>query len=246
MWEPKSWDDIEAILGRRGESADLDFKRELPKHAGDFGKQIAAMSRNGGVILYGVDEDKARRVAARITPVPVDGVEERIRNATGAVEPRIEFSLDILRRSPGDRSGVVVVRVPESPDWPHMVDSRFPVRDGTTTRYLSYAELRVLLERADGSSIPAPAPLERVADLFDQMVVQLPASRRFGLARRFMATGSFASQRGRRSTGFSTRQLRGFRNHWPRHCDERPSVRNDGWIPVGNHERCPALTTGIQ
>src|SRR4051794_19463731 len=134
MWVPGDWSDIEALIGDRGESENLDLKRQLPTQGHDFRKDIAAMSKGGGVILYGVDEDKSRRVASEITPVPFDGAEERVRNATQDVDPRVEFEVTVLRPSPDAVEGVVVVVVPPSQDWPHMVGGRYPVRDGTTTR----------------------------------------------------------------------------------------------------------------
>ena len=170
MWKPGDWSDIEALIGIRGESESLDLKRQLPSQGHDFPKDIAAMSKDGGVILYGVDEDKSRRVASEITPVPIDGVEERIRNATKDVDPRVGFELTILRPSSDEVEGVVAVVVPPSRDWPHMVDGRYPVRDGTTTRYLSHAETEAALTCRRETSTPPARP----ADLFDPIAERLP------------------------------------------------------------------------
>jgi len=170
MWRPETWADIQALIGVRSETEDLDFKRELPYQGHDFPKQIAAMSKGGGVILYGVDEDKARRVASQITTVPIEGVEERIRNAARDAEPRLEFEVHVLRPTADEPKGVVSVVVPPSLNWPHMVNGRFPVRDGTTTRYLSHAEAVAALEQRD----EAAAPPSRPADLFDPLVERLP------------------------------------------------------------------------
>lgn len=142
VWQPATWADIEGLIGRARESSALDLKRELPTQGRSFPKQIAAMARAGGVILYGVEEDKVRRVASAITPVPVDGAEERIRASTNDVEPRLAFEVEVLRSTPDAERGVVAVIVPPSPSWPHMVDGRYPVREGTTTRYLSDSETR--------------------------------------------------------------------------------------------------------
>ena len=170
MWTPGSWSDIEALIGVRDESESVDLKRELPTQGHDFSKDIAAMSKRGGVILYGVAEDKARRVASKITPVPVDGAEERIRSATQDVEPRVEFQIAVLRPAPDAVEGVVVVIVPPSSHWPHMVGGRYPVRDGTITRYLSHAETEAALGLQRGTSAPPARP----ADLFDPVVDRLP------------------------------------------------------------------------
>src|SRR2546423_10905667 len=114
MWIPGDWSDIGALIGVRGESESLDLKRQLPTQGHDFPKDIAAMSKDGGVILYGVDEDKQRRVASAMKPVPIDGAEERIRQSTKGVDPRVEFEVRVLRPSPAAVDGVVVVVVPPS------------------------------------------------------------------------------------------------------------------------------------
>jgi hypothetical protein len=120
------------------------------------------MSKGGGVIVYGVEEDKTRRVASEITPVPIDGVEERIRNAAREVEPRLEFEVRVLRPSPDAPAGVVAVVVPASPNWPHMVNGRFPIRDGTTTRYLSHAEAEAAFAQRRAAAVPSDSPDHRV------------------------------------------------------------------------------------
>jgi hypothetical protein len=60
-----------------GETPSLDFKRELGAKNADIAKDIAAMTVNGGVLIYGVGEDKQTRVATAIVPQPLNGVEER-------------------------------------------------------------------------------------------------------------------------------------------------------------------------
>lgn len=100
------------------------------------------------MIVYGIEEDKSRRVASEIAHVRLDGVEERIRNAAKDVDPPIEFEVRLIRPRPGAGEGVVVVVVPQSHDWPHMVRGRYPIRYGTTTRYLSHTEVKSALTTA--------------------------------------------------------------------------------------------------
>jgi hypothetical protein len=173
MSRPQTWTEVLALIGGGEESPKLDFKRELPRQGHDFAKDIAAMSKDGGTIVYGIEEDKATRVAANITPVPIDGVEERIRQSTRDVEPHMAFDIEVLRPSPGDTRGVVVVNVPPSPDWPHMVNGRFPVRDGTTTRYLTHTEVAAALGARQQQEHQAGPPA-RTMDLFDPLVAHLP------------------------------------------------------------------------
>jgi hypothetical protein len=173
MAQPTTWSDVQALIGV-SESDHLDFKRELPKQGHDFPKDIAAMTRSGGTIIYGVEEDKAVRMASSIAPVPIDGVEERIRQASKHVRPELKFDVDVITASPQDTSGVVVVQVPVSTDWPIMVNDRFPVRYGTTTRYLDGAEVQAAFAAKQTQVKPSPPPPARTADLFDPLVVHLP------------------------------------------------------------------------
>lgn len=173
MWRPEEWTDLVDLIGVRAESATLDFKRDLPAQGHEFPKDIAAISKDGGVILYGVVEDKVSRVASEITPVQIAGAEERIRNATKGVEPRLQFDVEVLRESAGATTGVIAVIVPPSPNWPHMVNGRFPARDGTTTRYLTHAEVAAALSSTSRGAATT-APPARPADLFDPVTQRLP------------------------------------------------------------------------
>ncbi len=62
MWIPKSEDDIERAIedGTLAETLTFDAKA-LPVKSKDIAKDVAAMSLEGGVLLYGVAEDEYKR-----------------------------------------------------------------------------------------------------------------------------------------------------------------------------------------
>ncbi len=63
MWIPKSEQDIEQAIaaGTLIETLTFDAKA-LPGKSKDIAKDIAAMTVDGGVILYGVAEDENKRL----------------------------------------------------------------------------------------------------------------------------------------------------------------------------------------
>lgn len=171
VWRPQVFSDLDSAMGVVAESADLEFKRELSKPR-DIAKDIAAMSIQGGVIAYGIDEDAQTLVAREITPIPLHQVPDKIQNIVDtAIWPALSIDIQVLKREPGDNDGVVIVTVPPSPLAPHYTHDRFPARSGTTTRNLTeheissmYEQRRAALASGDESEIladfihPADAP----------------------------------------------------------------------------------------
>ena len=51
MWRPKTWLELKALEGHAEESRTLDFKREPGSNA-EMAKDIAALTVNGGVLIY--------------------------------------------------------------------------------------------------------------------------------------------------------------------------------------------------
>ncbi|MDQ5807816.1 MAG: ATP-binding protein [Actinomycetota bacterium] len=145
------------MIGHAEESAALDFKAQVTGNNRELAKDIAAMTVNGGVLVYGVEEDSTTGVAARITPVTLSGVEERIRQVAGStIRPAPAIEVDYIRATDGDADGVVVVAIPPSRLVPHMVDGRYPRRDGTTTGRMDEPEVeRAYRRRSEGLMVPA-------------------------------------------------------------------------------------------
>ena len=136
MWSPTSWHDLAALVGQVEESSALDFKREVGGRASnsEVAKDIAAMTVNGGALLYGVEEDPQTRVATALPKVPLQGLEERFRQIAGTrIAPPPEFGFRPLIEQTGDTEGVAAVVVPPSSLAPHQVEGRFPVRSGRLT-----------------------------------------------------------------------------------------------------------------
>src|SRR4051794_33714300 len=150
MWRPGTWNDITALIGFAQETATLEFKRDITRNAQELAKDIAAMTLNGGVVIYGIDEDPNTQVAARVARVVFQGAEERIQQIVASnIAPPVQVQVDRIRQAPGDADGVIVVVVPPSALTPHQVAGRYPRRDGTTTGYLDEAEVGRLYARRE-------------------------------------------------------------------------------------------------
>src|SRR5664280_1123713 len=104
MWRPSSWSEAQALVGLAEESASLDFKKTITSKNDEIAKDIAAMTVNGGVLLYGVDEDPATGLAKELCPIETRGVEERLRNIAGTrISPTPRVSICLLYTSPSPR-----------------------------------------------------------------------------------------------------------------------------------------------
>jgi hypothetical protein len=141
---------IAGLLGWR-EDADLDFKQGLnrtPKGRHGLVTDVLAMANaRGGVIVVGVREEDTR--AVELTPLSPD---EHREDRTDIYQDVAELttppvSLDIQQVEAEDGSFYLVLTVPRSGLAPHAFrrpsqpDLRYPVRDGTRTRYLAEPEL---------------------------------------------------------------------------------------------------------
>jgi hypothetical protein len=144
MWRPRTLSDVQAVIGVP-ETSQLDFKR-AHSTPGETAKDIAAMTVEGGVIGYGIDEQGS--AAANLTPVPLRQAEERLRQiASSSIHPPPAFDVTIIEAAPGATDGFVIVEVPASPLAPHMWNERYPARSGTTTRYLTELEVARLYDQ---------------------------------------------------------------------------------------------------
>ena len=141
-WPPTTLIDLELALtnGLLTEGHFLDLKRELPQAGRNEGIAIdlAAFSVDGGLLLYGVDEDTS---PPTIAPIPLDGAAERIEQVgLASVDPPVRVSGHVLETDPGH--GVLVVIVPPSPQAPHMVGGKYRGRSDRTNHVLGDAEVR--------------------------------------------------------------------------------------------------------
>jgi hypothetical protein len=170
VWRPENIETFEAAVrdGLLEEKHDFDAKRELPSSGKELAKDVAAMTTDGGVLVYGVGEDENGH-PNQLCPMPLSGAAERIDQIVQTSisgNPRLEF---IHLRLPQDSGrGYLVVLVPASPDAPHQVtvgdDRRFYGRSPTGNRRLSEAEIARLYERRASQNVDRSALLQECID----------------------------------------------------------------------------------
>lgn len=143
---------FEALVSAQvSESFDLDFKAGLydsaEKGKRDLAADVAALANTaGGLLVLGIAEDKQARAAAVPGVTISDDEIRRIHQIAAAlVAPLPVFDVLPVGNPAEPGHGFLVIAVPPSPRAPHAVTVndglRFPVRHGTTTRYLSEPEV---------------------------------------------------------------------------------------------------------
>lgn len=145
------------VAARVPESASLDWKQKLPfeesegRWQDEWAKDVAAMANSGGgCIVYGVAEestdDDGANVAMRMTdvgPFDRDDVEKRLRQSAAAqVHPPVARLQMVPVASPDGSVRALVVRVPDSPDVPHLLRVgkeafKAPYRYGPLTEWMT-------------------------------------------------------------------------------------------------------------
>jgi hypothetical protein len=168
MWVPKSEQDILSAIdaGDLVETSNFDAKSALPGKgkSKDLAVDVAAMSADGGTLLYGVGEDENGRPTV---PRPFDlaGARERVDQIvrTSISEPpAIEVYAVPTHDDPS--VGYLVVHIPASPRAPHMVtvgkELRYYGRGATGNAPLSEGEVARLYERRRRWEIDREAILE--------------------------------------------------------------------------------------
>lgn len=144
--------EIEALVGNRvSEAFDLDFKGtsygSSDKERRDLCGDVAALANTtGGVIIIGVEEDE--HAIAVSTPGVEIGDSERnrmLQTIASGVAPLPALDVISVRSTYDPARGWFLLAVPRSTRAPHAVvvneGFRFPVRNGTTIRYLSEPEV---------------------------------------------------------------------------------------------------------
>lgn len=138
-----------AVAEKVAEDEGLDWKGVLPVDGDELAKDVAAFANSrGGLIVYGVVEDRATAQASRINLVDIsDHQQRRIRSwIQTRIRPAVP-AVDVLALPASDRpdEGLLVLHVPESPDMPHLVGSSeklgAPYRVGRQTFWMGEREL---------------------------------------------------------------------------------------------------------
>jgi hypothetical protein len=165
MWIPKDAEEIEraARAGDLSETPSFDAKVALPRpnKNADLATDVAAMSTDGGALLYGVGEDDHGPTMPQ--PIPLAGVGDRIGQivATSIAEvPYIDVREYPTAADPA--VGYVLVIVPQSARAPHQVtvggDLRFYGRGAKGNRRLTEVwdvdRQRLLVESIQASGVP--------------------------------------------------------------------------------------------
>lgn len=156
MWVPESADQIVEFAENNKLNETATFDAKAPNaldSTKEMAKDITAMSTEGGVLLYGVGEDEYDNPTV-LQPFELKNKKERITNVVQTCiqpPPRIEVILLPLDDDPSE--GFVAVRVPRSPEAPHMVtknnDSRYYGRNGPRNVRLQAGEVERLFERRE-------------------------------------------------------------------------------------------------
>jgi len=165
------WADVEAFCNSRViENTYLDYKREFPT---DLAKTVSAMANTfGGVVIMGVDEDNSGAPVLPMLGIPLErGLEERVVNMmVSAAYPPIIPEVAVCANSDGSRA-VLVIRVPQSTESPHAMQSntRVYVRTGKRNSPEALADLdriQWLINRREKSERFRDQLLERAAERF--------------------------------------------------------------------------------
>lgn len=168
MWIPKTTQEIiDAVNdGHLQESQNFDAKRELGSRNKETAKDIAAMANDGGVLIYGLEQDDNGHITG-LAPIRLNGAAEKIDQIahTSVQEtPRIQTFIHELPDDPD--SGFLVVVVPPSERAPHMVtvdrDNRYYMRLDKISVPMPEGEVARLYERRRRWEVDQGALLDRV------------------------------------------------------------------------------------
>jgi hypothetical protein len=143
----------------------LDFKRELypgPPPASkpsksksrdevhdELARDLASLAVYGGVLVFGVEEDKVNHVFTTVDmPLPAQLDQTIDQVARARITPPLYVAPTLLGNPALPGSGIMVVEVPESPDAPHRVGGVYYGRSETGKIQLSDDDVeRLILQR---------------------------------------------------------------------------------------------------
>ena len=157
------------------ESSVYEYKQQLPHSSknSDIAVDVSAMTVDGGVIIYGVAEDK---VAATFSahPIPLAGQLERISSTVAASVMEVPpFDVKLLPTPEDNSQGFIVVEVPASARAPHMVEvkgeNRYYGRLPGGNRVLPETEVSRLYVRRQTAELEA-------ASVLDDAIAMAPSS----------------------------------------------------------------------
>jgi hypothetical protein len=157
MWIPKTAEEVEtaAKAGELAETPSFDAKAELPapKKNASLAIDVAAMSTDGGVLVYGIAEDDDGRPTIP-APIELAGAGQRIDQIVATSLAEVPFvKIEELRLKGDPPRGYLVVVVPQSERAPHQVtvgqEFRFYGRGPKGNRILAEGEVARLYRRRE-------------------------------------------------------------------------------------------------
>lgn len=160
-WADESWSRDLPVLRARGESQELEYKREFPSNTRDLGKEIAAFATsNTGTILVGVDD------TGELVGLPEcctsEGRDQMIRRLEGISKGTVKPSITPTARfAVEDEKVVLVILVPKGAQ---------PVYYSSNTPYVRHltqacpAEPHEVIERVATHLHKTPNPAGNEAD----------------------------------------------------------------------------------
>ncbi len=155
--QPLTYAHIEAaVAAKMPETEDVDWKGTLPgtsaEEKAELCKDVAAMANTkGGLLVYGVTEERGTGRAQQIQPVDLAETQSRrLRALAAAIRPLVPGIELVAMEGGTSGEGVLVMQVPASVDAPHVVGERthlgVPFRVGPDTAWMNEREI----ERAYG------------------------------------------------------------------------------------------------
>ncbi|MGO9961834.1 MAG: helix-turn-helix domain-containing protein [Acidimicrobiales bacterium] len=182
MWRPHSTEQVlEAITDGHlpHESASFEVKASLPvrQNNSDIAVDVAAMSTDGGLIIYGILEDKVK-VTFSASPIDLSGAKDRISDVvTSSIQEPVEFEVQLYPLPDNPGKGFAFVYVPASTRAPHLVESkgqhRFYGRSPGGNVLLTESQVAALYRRREEA--------ERNADrALDEAIAAVPLEPRPG------------------------------------------------------------------
>lgn len=140
--------DIQKLIdGSEEESIILEFKRELGSNSKEIAKDFSAMSNSeGGIIIYGLNEDGDGKAEGFNWINSSDNFEERIENIISTtLNPPVFFKIYPINKEGDATKQVYVVLIPKSKNL-HMViknrDNRYYKRLGKTVQLMEDSEIK--------------------------------------------------------------------------------------------------------
>lgn len=157
MWIPKTAEEVEvaARAGELAETPSFDAKAALPapKKNASLAIDVAAMSTDGGVLVYGIAEDDDGRPTIP-TPIELAGAGQRIDQIVATSLSEVPFvKVEELPLKSDPAKGYLVVVILQSERAPHQVtvgqEFRFYSRGPKGNRILAEGEVARLYRRRE-------------------------------------------------------------------------------------------------